>query len=267
MKSNQLPRDAQFASVQLSSRASWIGDLKFDKLAVPVKAHSAIASSVNQLHQIHAGCGKRICQRKVCPEHGELIEEQIAKAFTYSSNRHIALSSEDLAHLAPDDKKTITIEQFFPSDELDLSLLAGRSLFLVPANLAARHSYLVFVAALRQKRVWAFGETVFSNRRQLVVIHVQNESLILHTLHDPALRRAPASLPVSEPKPPRAEVRTLARKIDEFIRRIEWMSFRDRYAEQLALLVEQKVARENNGSSRKDSKSKRGRSRARACVA
>jgi len=177
------------------------------------------------------------------------------------------LSSEDLAQLAPDDTKTITIEQFFPSDELDLSLLAGRSLFLVPANLAARHSYIVLVAALRQKRVWAFGETVFSNRRQLIVIHVQNESLILHTLHDPALRRAPASLPISERKPPLAEVRTLARKIDKFIRRIEWIDFRDRYAEQLASLVEQKVARENNGRSRKIGKSKSNKSRARASVA
>ena len=51
MKSNQLPRDAQFASVQLSSRASWIGDLKFDKLRVAILEQLTTSSAFRNKHE------------------------------------------------------------------------------------------------------------------------------------------------------------------------------------------------------------------------
>ncbi|MCY2988069.1 MAG: hypothetical protein NTY19_09430 [Planctomycetota bacterium] len=52
--------------------------------------------------------------------------------YPYSAEQCVALSEEDLATLEPTDDKTIHLEHFLSPTEFDLTLLAGRSLYLAP---------------------------------------------------------------------------------------------------------------------------------------
>lgn len=198
-----------------ASRASWIGTLKVEDLSVPVKAFATIASdSATQLHQVHRDCGHRISYCKTCSRHGAVPAEQIGKAYEYSNDCLMELSSDELAQLTPADDKTITLERFFPGNQLDLTLLAGRSLFLSPANPAAVPTFVLLKTALMQKQIWALGRTVFSQRRQLVVLQPVEGTLLLHTLHNPGTRRAPVSFHANKNSPSRPKLRALTKVID-----------------------------------------------------
>lgn len=231
------------AALAAATRASWIGTLQLNDFSVPVKAYSAIASPESHLHLIHAACGRRVWLRKICPEHGMLESSEIQKAFAYSPDLLVALSDDELAQLSPVDDKTIVMERFFSPEQFDLALLAGRTLFLVPASLAAQQAFCLLKAALDQQAVWALGRTVFSQRRQLVVIHSRDDTLLLQTLHDPALRRTSVPCPPNGHPPSRSEVRKLATamKVDGG-EPIPWRDYRDDFHERLAALVAGKVA-------------------------
>ena len=187
----RIPSLQPAAYAPAASRASWIGTIQIDDFSIPVKAYSAIASPESHLNLIHASCGRRVSLRKVCPKHGMLEPDETQKAFAYSPDILVELPDDELKQLNPVDDKTIVIERFFSPDRLDPTLLAGRTLSLAPANLAAHHPFRLLKAALESKQVWALGRTVLSQKRQLVVIHSHDESLLLHTLHDPSLRRLP----------------------------------------------------------------------------
>ena len=112
-------------------RASWSGQLELGPLKLPVKAYPALVAPTNgPLHQIHVACGRRISQRRVCPEHGELTSDEIGKAFELSADESIPLSAEELASLSPEDDSSIRIEHLLPLEKIDLSLLSGRTMFL-----------------------------------------------------------------------------------------------------------------------------------------
>ena len=249
MPNNRL-RIRQFetaADAPAASRASWIGMLQMDDFSVPVKAYSAIASPESQLHLIHAGCGRRVSLRKVCPEHGSHESTDTQKAFAYSSDLLVELSDDELSTLNPVDDKTIVIERFFSPDRLDPTLLAGRTLFLGPASLAAQQAFQLLKTAVDQKKTWALGRTVFSQKRQLVVIHSRDETLLLHTLHDPALRRMPVSIQPNGRAPSRSDIRKLAALMVDCGGAIPWSDYHDDSHERLAALVARKIGATSNG--------------------
>lgn len=240
-------------SLPAASRASWIGTLKTCDLAIPVKAYSTIATAETNLHLIHAACGRRISLRKVCPEHGVLESDDLKKAFAYSSDMLVELSEDELASLEPVDERTIEIERFFSPDRLDLTLLSGRTLCLAPASLAAQDAFHVLKTAFDDKNTWALGRTVFSRKRHLVVLHSREDALLLHTLHDPALRRMPVYSKPNGNAPTRNEVRKLARAMDDCGAPIPWNQYRDDSPHRLAALVAGKVNKRR--SNRKDKSS------------
>ena len=230
-----------------ASRASWIGTLQIEDFSVPVKAYSAIASPESHLHLIHAGCGRRVSMRKVCPVHGSLESADIRRAFAYSSDLLVELSEDELSALNPVDDKIIVIDRFFSPDRFELRLLAGRTLFLAPASLAAQQAFHLLKAAFDHKKTWALGRTVFSQKRQLVVIHSRDETLLLHTLHDPALRRMPVSIQPNGRASSRSDIRKLAALMVDRGGAIPWSDYHDDSHERLAALVASKIGTTSNG--------------------
>ncbi|MCE9555387.1 MAG: hypothetical protein K8T91_18715 [Planctomycetes bacterium] len=222
-------------------RASWIGTLRLGSLLVPVKAYPTISTPDSRLHQMHTQCGQRIEYRRCCPKHGEVRAEGIAKAYAYAVDHLVELTPDELARVSPIDEKAIILERFFDQDHLDLTLLAGRSLYLAPENPAGVPVFASLLAALLHARKWALGRVVFSGRRQLVVIHPGDDTLILHTLHDPVQRRAPVLVPKSAHSPAKGEVHAIERLIQQTSGPISWTEYHDDADERLARLVADKV--------------------------
>ena len=239
-------RDQTSASTVPVGRATWCGQIRLGETQFPVKAFAAnIASPSGPLCQVHAGCGRKIQQRKHCPVHGELTAAEIGKAFPYGPDRLIPLTSAELVGLEAPDDKTISITRFVAACDFDLCLLAGRSLFLLPENSVAHPDYGAVVLAMQSPSAWGIGEVVFSGRRRLVALESRARRLVLHLLHWPDQRRSCPVLDTPGNAPPKRRVTAIGHHIADNSGAIAWGDLNDDWDQRLTALVQKKLASRN----------------------
>lgn len=225
------------------SRAGWCGQLELGPLKVPVKAYPALVVPTNgPLHQIHLACGRRISQRRVCPEHGELASDEIGKAFELTAEESIPLSADELASLSPADDSSIRIEHLLPWEKVDLSLLSGRTMYLAPAQPAVDSLYARAVLVLGRLRSWAVGRMVLSDTRRLVSVGSDRTRLLLLVLHWPEHRRPFPAADVDLTSVPALDVRSLEKALTSMFKSFAWGEYGDEGAQRLNRLIAEKLA-------------------------
>jgi DNA end-binding protein Ku len=225
-----------------ASRASWCGQLKIGDLCVPVKAYAAIATPPETpLRQLHAGCGKRIESKKWCPKHGAVSQDEIVKGYPYQPEQYVELSQSELDQLQPTDDKTIHLEHFLKPSFIDPVLFAGRSLYLLAANPAARRPFVMVARALERSGRWGLGRVILSNRWQIVIVRPREDALLMHTLHHPAQSRALPSVETMEANVTQTELRPLVQTINGLNGNVNWETYKDDSDRRLVAAVECKV--------------------------
>jgi DNA end-binding protein Ku len=226
-------------------RPSWSGLLRLSLVSVPVKAYPAVSTtSVTPFHQLHAGCGQRIRHEKRCPRHGPVDAAAIVRGFAYAPEQHVVVEAQELDKLRPTKDKALLLEHFLPAHQVEPILFAGRSLYLLPDGMAAQRPYSVLAEAMRQAGSWAIGRVVFSGHRSLVLVRPASRVLVLDVLHYPAqLRAAQDCADQRGGGLATAEELQLARQLIQAASGpLDWSRFRDSNAEELAALVQAKLA-------------------------
>jgi Ku protein len=170
-----------------------------------------------------------------------VLSEQIVKAFEFAPDDDIVLSDDELNELKPNDDQVIHIKHLLPARRVDVSLVSGRTLNLIPAHAAATDAYQLVVAALARADEWGIGRVAMSERQQLVGLRVADQRLVLHVLHWPAQWRA---CPAFEaPKPPvLADVERLSTSLASLRLPFVWSDFQDEFDKKLTDLVSRKLA-------------------------
>jgi DNA end-binding protein Ku len=226
-----------------ASRATWCGQLRVGELCTPVKAFAAIATPPeNPLRQLHAGCGQRIHYQKRCAKHGAVSPDKIVRGYPYAQDQHVELSQSELDQLKPADDKTIHLEHFLKPSFVDPVLFAGRSLYLAPANPAARRPFDTLRQAMVRSGKWGIGRIVLSSQRHIVIVRPTEDALLMHTLHHPAQCRAMPTGESTDAKVGQSEVRALVRTINGINGEVVWDDYKDDTESRLTRLVESKVA-------------------------
>jgi DNA end-binding protein Ku len=107
---------------------------------VPIQAYPAVRSpAATPIHFLHADCGQRIRYQKHCPQHGAVPAEAIIRGYEYAPDHHVLIETEELEQLRPARDKALVLEQFVPVGDIDPTFYAGRSLYLLPDGVPARH--------------------------------------------------------------------------------------------------------------------------------
>jgi DNA end-binding protein Ku len=216
-------------------------------VSVPVKAYPAIRGApASPFHFLHADCGQRIGYQKHCPQHGAVSAEAIVRGYEYAPDRYVIMEAEELEQLRPARDKALVLEQFVPVGEIDPTLYAGRSLYLLPDGVAAQHPYGVLAEAMQRAGQGALGLVVLSSQRQLVVVRPWGRLLVLDVLHYPAQVRSHAGYAAELTSPVATEAeRTLARQLLALASTpLDWARYPDRSAEELAALIQAKIAQQ-----------------------
>jgi DNA end-binding protein Ku len=227
-------------------RSSWSGLLRISLVAVPVKAYPAVSSTSSSphFHLLHAGCGLRIGYQKHCPCHGAVEAEAIVRGYEYAPGQHVVVEADELDELRPARDKALVLEQFVSAAEVDPTFFAGRSLYLLPDGAAAQHPYGVLVEALQQAGKGALARVVLSGSRQLVLVRPAGKVLAMDVLHYPAQVRAStaweADLVPGTATPSEREL--AAQLIALSSGPLDWARYRDTSAEELAALLQAKIA-------------------------
>jgi DNA end-binding protein Ku len=220
--------------------------LRISLVAVPVKAYPAVSSTSASphFHLLHAGCGQRIGYQKHCPRHGPVEADAIVRGYEYAPGQHVVVEAQELDKLRPARDKALVLEQFVAVGEVDPIFFAGRSLYLLPDGAAAQHPYAVLVDALRQSLKAALGRVVLSGSRQLVLVRPAGTLLAMDVLHYPAqVRQASAwESDLTASVATLAEQELAAQLIALSSGPLDWSRYRDTSAEELAALLQAKIA-------------------------
>jgi len=134
------------------------------------------------------------------------------------------------------------LQHFLDPAAVDLVLFAGRSLYLAPANPAARRPFATVFQSLHRSGKWAIGRVVFSAKWQIVMIRPADDVLFVHTLYHPAQRRALVNNEGGEVELSQQDLRPFVRLIDTNDGEVPWGDYQDDTERRLTELVEAKVA-------------------------
>jgi DNA end-binding protein Ku len=215
---------------------------------VPVQAYPAVSSSAtaSPFHFLHADCGQRLRYQKHCPRHGAVPAEAIVRGYEYAPDHYVVVDADELEQLRPARDQALVLEQFVSVEDVDPTFFAGRSLYLLPDGPAAQHPYGVLARAMQEAGTGALGRVVLSSQRQLVLVRPAGRVLVLDVLHYPAqVRNAGAWETDIAPSAATDAERDLAGQLIALASApLDWARYRDTSAEELAALIQAKIARQ-----------------------
>src|SRR4051812_34960973 len=107
-------RKAKKSKPRSKYRASWRGQLRFGLVSFEVQAISAQIKENAEVHfhLLHAPDHQRIHYAKVCPEHGEVPNNEIVEGFEYAKGKYVEFDKEELGQLRTDREKALTVDAF-----------------------------------------------------------------------------------------------------------------------------------------------------------
>jgi DNA end-binding protein Ku len=224
-------------------RPTWSGLLQLSLVGIPLKAYPAVRTrDVPTSHYLHADCGQRLRYGKHCPRHGPVDAAAVVRGYEYGPGQHLVVEPEALDALRPARDHALRVERFLAPSQIDLLLLSGRSLYLVPDGVAAERSYAVLHTIMAQRQRWALGRVVLASQRSLVLLRAVPEVLVLHVLHYPELVRACPALITPALAGATAELQLAGQLLEAASGAVDWRDYRDQAAEELRALVQAKLA-------------------------
>jgi DNA end-binding protein Ku len=201
-------------------QAVWTGTISFGLVSVPVRLYPATRRKDVRFHEIDRETGQRIRHQRVTEstapprladssvwraEPGEPrvaarqpvtppgIDEsppvspavvpasEVVRGFEVGPDRYVTLEREDLAELAPEQTRTIDIEQFVDSDAVD-PIYFDRSYYAIPDRDHAR-PYALLTEAMRETKKLAICWFVLRRKRYLAAVRADGSMMILTTLY------------------------------------------------------------------------------------
>jgi DNA end-binding protein Ku len=229
----------------MPARPSWEGFLRFNLLAVPVKAYTASVSGGGKIafHQIHRKCHNRIRYHKTCPVHGVIRNDEIVSGYEVAKGQYVIVEPEDLDKLRTENDKAISIDAFIHPEALDPVYYSGRTYYLVPDGRVAQKPHTVLQEVLAAQERFGIAQVVFSGRETLALVRPASGLLVLSLLYyaDQIKKATPFEEDVVRP-----EISTEERRLAETLieaattEDFEINRYKDEYTAKVTKLIEAK---------------------------
>jgi len=166
----------------------------------------------------------------------------LEKGYEYEKNQYVVLTDEDLAALEQPMSRSIDILDFVDLKEID-PIYYRKSYYLSPEE-NSQKAYRLLSQAMEESGKVALARVTMRSKQHLACLRVFEQGLVLETMYYPAeIRHMDA---VWERVAPTEAELTMARQlIENLARPFEPEKYRDELREQLAQLVDSKIAGES----------------------
>ncbi len=228
----------------MAPRANWKGYLKVAEVSCPVALYTA-ASTAQRIafHTINRATGHRVHRQYIDSDTGEPVErEDQVKGYEIASGEHVVLEPDEVAEAVPESDKTIKVEAFVDSGEID-DVYFDKPYYLAPTDAHAEEAFALIRDGMRKKGVAALAQAVLFRRLRTLLVRPHGDGMTATTLSfDYEVRSAKeafADIPTLKVK---REMLDLAEHIIESKRgEFDPSSFQDRYDAALAELIKAKA--------------------------
>src|SRR5258708_7455848 len=101
-------------------RAIWTGAISFGLVNIPVRLYSASEERVYKFRYLHKRDKSPVRYAKICKEEDkEIPYHEIVKGYEYKKDEFVVLTDEDFELANAKKTKTIDIQEFVKTDEID----------------------------------------------------------------------------------------------------------------------------------------------------
>ena len=229
----------------VAPRANWKGFIKISELTIPVALYSAATTSERvAFHTINRKTGNRVRRQFFDEETEQAVpKENQVKGYEISQGQYVILEPKEIEEAIPESDKTIRIEAFLPSAEVDTAYF-DKPYFLTPSGSIGDESFALISEGMRRRNVAAVGRAVLFRRLRTLLLRTEGPLLAAHTLHfDYEVRPASEIFDDIPELKIEGEMLDLAKHIIKTkAGKFNPREFDDRYEEALAELVKAKIA-------------------------
>lgn len=231
----------------------WKGSISFGLVNIPIKLFSATEDKDIKLRTLHKECHTPIKYEKVCPNCQKEVETgELVKGYEYVKGKFVILSEEELNNLKDEhQEKSVEIIDFVNLDEID-PIYFSRSYFMGPGE-NGNKAYALLRAALQNSGKIGLAEITIRTKRQMAVVRVYQNTLIMETIHYPDEVRSVEEVP-SVPDNAQIDPKELATAImliDQLTAKFQPEKYIDEYRLRVNELIQEKV-NSNEGTSSKE---------------
>ena len=226
--------------------SSWKGYLKISLVSVPVKAYTATTTGGGtiSLNQLHETCHSRIKYKKVCPIHGEVPNDEIVSGYEYTKGQYVVIDPDEIDKLRTESDKSLTVEGFISSDEVDPVYHSGKTYYLVPDGPVGQKPYQLLRQSMAEEGVHAVGRVVLSKREQIVIVRPLENLLAMTVLDYASSIKEPASFEdeLVATDASKQEVELTRQLVTALMKEdFDLKEYHDTYTDKLTQLIEAKV--------------------------
>jgi DNA end-binding protein Ku len=232
----------------MAARPSWKGHLKLSLVTCPVALYNAITPAGDvHFHLINPDTKHRVKSVVIDAATDEILERKdLLKGYEFSKGKYVTLTKEEIDAVRLESTKTIDIDKFVPTEDID-RLYWDNPYFLIPDGKLAAEPYAVIRAAMEETGQVALGRLVMSQRERLVALEPRGKGIVATTLrsHDEVrdLKDFFSDIPVVRMDKEMIHVATkiMSQKEAKF----DPKTFEDRYEDALRDLIQRKRRGQN----------------------
>jgi DNA end-binding protein Ku len=164
-------------------RSIWKGAISFGLVNIPVEVQSAVSSSDRiSFRQLHKKDNSTVKNVRYCAKEDKPISyDEIVKGYEYSKGKFVVMEEEDFRAATIESSKTIDIQDFVPSDDIDPRYFES-PYYLLPQK-GGEKAYALLREAIRKTGMVGIGMvTMRSNSQHLVAIKVVEDALVMEIM-------------------------------------------------------------------------------------
>ncbi|HEX5605952.1 MAG TPA: Ku protein [Candidatus Binatia bacterium] len=218
------------------------GAISFGLVSIPVKLYVATSSQAPSFHLLHAKCGNRIRQQRVCPVDNEVVErDQLVKGYEFAKDQYVRVTDDELKALEGEASEAIEISEFVPLSKVD-PIYFERSYYLGPDK-GGEKAYRLLTDTMTQVGKVALAKFVMRGKENLVIVRAAQKGLMMHTMYFANEVRNFDEIPKGESaRITGAETSLAIRLIDELSNdEFEPEKYHDEYSDRVLKLVNEKA--------------------------
>ena len=223
-------------------RPIWQGHLKLSLVTCPVALYTATDSGGDvHFHLINPKTNNRIKMITTDPDTGPIERSGLVKGYEIEKDRYVLLTDEEIKAVRLPSTKTIDIERFVASSEID-RIYWDEPYYLAPDGTLAQEAFGVIRTALEQSDQIALGRVVISTRERLLALEPRGRGILAHTLRAQDEVRADHEIfdAISDSRPPAAMVAIAQQIIEQQEGPFDPSQFVDRFEQALKSLIANK---------------------------
>lgn len=226
----------------MAYRPTWQGHLKLSLVTCPVALYTATNSGGDvHFNLINPKTNNRIKMITTDPDTGPIDRADLVKGYEVAKGEYILLTNDEINSVKLESTKTIDIERFVASDEID-RLYWDNPYFLAPDGKLAQEAFGVIRVAMEKSGQIALGRVVIGTRERILALEPRGKGILAYTIRTDAEVRKPEEIfaSISDAKPDAAMISIAEKIIEQQEGPFDPSLFVDRYEEALKALIEDK---------------------------